>query len=247
MNILPHQQIRPFQDSDKSKKAQVAEMFNTISGRYDFLNHFLSLQFDKRWRKIAISALKMRQPKHLLDIATGTADMAILAAKNLPDCKITGIDISEQMLEFGRKKVEKNGLKEKIDLQSGDAETIKFHDDTFDAITVAFGVRNFENLEKGLKEMHRVLKTDGVALILEFSTPKNFIIRKIYHFYMKHLAPFIARCFGQKKEAYTYLYKTSKAFPDRELFLKILQNAGFAETNYKPLSFGICCLYTAIK
>jgi demethylmenaquinone methyltransferase/2-methoxy-6-polyprenyl-1,4-benzoquinol methylase len=201
---LPHDHIIPYKGSAKSKKEQVAEMFDGIAGRYDFMNRFLSAGTDIAWRKKAINLLKKDKPGRLLDIATGTADMAILAAKILKPDEIIGIDISTQMLEIGKKKVEREGFTNKIQLHVGDSETINYRENTFDAGMVAFGVRNFENLEKGLMEIHRVLKPGGQLVILEFSKPKR-PVRSLYNFYMGIMAPRLARWFRQNREAYQYL------------------------------------------
>ena len=245
--LFPHDHIIPYKDSPKSKKEQVAEMFNRIAGGYDRMNHFLSARIDISWRKKAIRLLKKDNPKQILDIATGTGDMAILACKTLKPEKIIGIDISGQMLEVGKKKIEKEQLAGKIQLQRGDSETINFTENTFDAVMVAFGVRNFENLEKGLTEMLRVLKPGGRLLILEFSKPKHKAIRSLYNLYLKVVAPQVAAWFKQNKEAYLYLCESANAFPDRHYFTDILNKVGYSDTQCKPLSLGICCIYTGRK
>ena len=244
---LPHDHIIPYKDSIKSKKEQVAEMFNRIAGRYDVMNHFLSARTDIGWRKKAIRKLKQDNPGQILDIATGTGDMAILACKMLKPEKIIGIDISDQMLEIGKKKIEKEQLAGKIQLQQGDSETINFAENTFDAVMVAFGVRNFENLDKGLAEMLRVLKPGGRLLILEFSKPRRRLIKSLYNWYMNIVAPQVAGWFRQNKEAYLYLCESADAFPDRQYFIDILNKAGYSDTQCKPLSLGICCIYTGRK
>ncbi len=244
---LPHDHIIPYKESGKTKKEQVAEMFNRIAGRYDFMNRFLSARTDIGWRKKAIRLLKKDSPRHILDVATGTADMAIMAYKLLCPEKVTGIDISEQMLEVGRKKIEKEGLVDKITLQSGDSETIKFAENTFDAVMAAFGVRNFENLENGLAEMLRVLKPGGQLVILEFSKPRRKAVRNLYNLYMGLVAPQVARWFRQNKEAYEYLCESSNAFPDRQSFVNILNKIGYSDTRFKSLSLGICCIYSGRK
>ncbi len=244
---LPHDHIIPFKDSGKSKKEQVAEMFDRIAGRYDFMNRFLSARTDLVWRKKAIRMLKKDKPRHILDVATGTGDMALLAWKMLQPDRITGIDISAQMLEAGRKKIEKEGLGEKIKLETGDSETINYSENTFDAVMAAFGVRNFENLENGLAEMLRVLKPGGQVLIVEFSRPRKKAVRGLYNFYMGIMAPRMAKWFKQNKEAYDYLCASSNAFPDRGQFVDILKKVGFSDTRFKPLSLGICCIYSGRK
>ena len=245
-NTFPHDHIKPYKESAKSKKEQVAEMFDRIAGRYDFMNRFLSARTDVGWRKMAIRLLKKDNPKTILDIATGTGDMAIMACKLLNPERIEGIDISFQMLEVGKKKVEKEGLTDKIRLQVGDSETINFVENTFDAGMVAFGIRNFENLEKGIGEILRVLKPGGQLIILEFSKPKQ-PIRSIYNLYMGFIAPQMARWFNQNKEAYQYLCESANAFPDRQKLIDILNKIGYTDTRYKSLSLGICCIYSGRK
>ena len=240
---LPHDHIIPFKDSEKSKKEQVAQMFDGIAGRYDFMNRFLSFRIDVLWRKKAIRLLRSENPRLILDVATGTADMAIRACKMLNPRQVEGIDISEKMLEIGRKKIEKEGLVDKIHLQAGDSETIKFEDETFDAVMVAFGVRNFQNLEKGLQEIKRVLRPGGRLLILEFSRPRQ-PLRSFYNLYMGVLAPQVAKLFRQNKQAYQYLKESASAFPDRQAMVDILNKCGYSDTRYKSLSLGICCIYS---
>ncbi len=244
---LPHNHITPFTNSEKTKKEQVADMFNSIAGKYDVMNRFLSARTDVGWRKKAIRLLKKDNPQQILDVATGTADMAIMASQILKPQHIIGIDISEGMLELGRKKVEKEGLVNIIHLQRGDSETINFEENTFDAIMVAFGVRNFENLENGLAEMWRVVKPGGRLIVLEFSKPRRKAVKSLYNLYMGIVAPQVARWFRQNKEAYQYLNESAKAFPDRYLFTDILKKVGYSETEYIPLSLGICCIYSGRK
>lgn len=245
--VQPHDHIIPFQESEKTKKEQVAEMFDHIAGKYDFMNRFLSARTDVAWRKKAINLLKKYNPQHILDIATGTGDMAIRACNMLSPQQVTGVDISTQMLEEGKKKIAKLGLTSKINLQKGDSENLAFATNNFDAVMAAFGVRNFENLEKGLAEMHRVLKPGGALCIIEFSRPKSGFINKVYQTYMGIVAPQIAKAFKQNKAAYQYLNKSSIAFPERKKFTDILDKTGFKNTAYKPLTFGMCCIYTAEK
>ena len=221
-------------------------MFDNISGNYDFLNHFLSLGIDTWWRKKAIGQLKAVHPKLILDVATGTGDFAVEALRLNPD-KIIGIDISEGMLEMGRKKMVKRGLDSKIELRSGDSEKLAFEENKFDAIIVAFGVRNFENLEKGLSEMLRVLKPGGKVVVLEFSKPTVFPFRQLYHFYFRFVLPKIGRWVSRDASAYTYLPESVQAFPDGKEFLGILSQLGFKNTSWTPLTFGISSLYTGIK
>jgi demethylmenaquinone methyltransferase/2-methoxy-6-polyprenyl-1,4-benzoquinol methylase len=243
---FPHDEIKPF-SAEGSKKAQVSEMFDRIAPRYDFMNRFLSMGIDMYWRRRAILLFKKEAPKILLDVATGTGDMAILAAKLLRPQNIIGIDISEGMLHAGRKKIAKELLQTKIDLYSGDGETINFGDATFDGVMVAFGVRNFEHLEKGLHEIRRVMKPGAQLVVLEFSKPMLPGIKQLYNLYMGVVAPQMAKWFNQNKKAYQYLNESSKAFPDRQQFIGILNKTGYSNTYYKSLSLGICCIYSARK
>ena len=243
---LPHDHIIPFKDSGKTKKEQVAQMFDSIAGRYDFMNRFLSLRIDVLWRKKAIGLLRKDNPRVILDVATGTGDMAIRACRMLNPDRIEGIDISPNMLEYGRKKIEKEGLANKIHLQVGDSETINFGAGTFDAVMVAFGVRNFENLEKGLNEINRVLKPGGQLVILEFSKPRQ-PVRSLYNLYMGVIAPQMAKLFRQDKQAYQYLNQSANAFPDGPLLVDILNKCGYTDTRFKSLSLGICSIYSGRK
>ena len=238
--------VTPYKDQTTSKKEQVANMFNAIAHRYDFLNQLLSLGIHKGWRKKSIQLLQSKQPKTILDIATGTADFAIEAMRLNPE-KVTGVDISSGMLELGRKKIEKLGLQTKIELKLADSENLPFEDNTFDAITVGFGVRNFENLEKGIRDMHRVLKPGGKMIILEFSKPRTFGVKQLYTIYFKYITPFIGKIFSKDNSAYRYLPESVKAFPDGEDFLAILRKAGQKETKAISLTFGIASIYSSIR
>ncbi len=243
---FPHDKIKPFESGD-AKKRQVEEMFDAIAIRYDLMNRIFSAGIDRTWRKKAVLLLKKDQPKKILDIATGTADMAIMASRLLEPERIIGIDISAEMLEQGRKKIEKEGLTDKIELLKGDGEAINFPDNSFDAVMAAFGIRNFENLENGLRELFRVLKPGCKLIILEFSRPRSRGFRSIYNLYMGVIAPEVARWFRQNKKAYRYLNRSSNAFPDRQYLMDILSRTGFSDTECKPLSFGICCIYSGRK
>jgi demethylmenaquinone methyltransferase / 2-methoxy-6-polyprenyl-1,4-benzoquinol methylase len=247
MSKYSHDTIVPFNDSEQPKKQQVAAMFDQIAFRYDFLNRFLSGGIDIYWRKRAISELKEIKPRQVLDVATGTADVAIMTAKYLHPEKITGIDISEGMLALGRQKIDKLLLSNQIELLKGDSEAINFPNETFDAITVAFGVRNFENLEKGLGEMYRVLKPGGKVVILEFSKPRKAGFKSLYNLYMNIIAPRAGKWASKNKDAYQYLNQSIKAFPEGETFLHILQQVGFKQTSLKRLSLGICTIYCGRK
>ncbi len=247
MAKFAHDTIVPFKESHLSKKEQVASMFDKIAFRYDFLNRFLSAGIDVSWRKRAISELKVNQSAVILDVATGTADVAILTHKMLHPAKIVGIDISEGMLELGRKKIGSLGLNQNIELLQGDSETIKFDDNTFDAITVAFGVRNFEHLEKGLAEMLRVLKPGGKLVVLEFSKPKQAAFKGIYNIYMNTVAPGFGKLIAKNGEAYQYLNDSVKKFPEGDDFLEIMNTAGFENIYLRPLTLGICTIYCGFK
>ncbi len=245
-NINPAAKVMPDATSKLSKKAQVADMFNDIAGKYDFLNHFLSMGIDKQWRKKAIAEIGKIAPKKILDVATGTGDLAI-AASSLKPGGIIGVDIAEQMLEVGRKKIIDLNLSDTITLQSGDSEHLQFDTDTFDAITCAYGVRNFENLEAGLTEMCRVLRPGGKLAILEFSHPQNFPVKQAYSFYFRYILPTLGKMVSGNGRAYTYLPESVKAFPEGKVFCGILEKCGFKEAKAKPLTLGITTLYTATK
>ncbi|MES2004418.1 MAG: bifunctional demethylmenaquinone methyltransferase/2-methoxy-6-polyprenyl-1,4-benzoquinol methylase UbiE [Bacteroidota bacterium] len=247
MTKFAHDEVVPYQHSQLEKKEQVADMFNSIAYRYDFLNRFLSAGIDVWWRKKAIGQLKELAPKKILDVATGTGDVAILTWNMLKPEKITGIDISDGMLELGRKKIAKLGLSQQIELLNGDSEVIRFNDNHFDAITVAFGVRNFQNLTNGLKEMYRVLQPGGKLVVLEFSKADAGVLSVLFNFYMTKITPAIGKLFSKNKEAYQYLNDSVQAFPEGQTFLTIMHEAGFTQTHLKKLSFGICTIYCGSK
>lgn len=236
----------PYKDSEAGKKQQVAEMFNKISKKYDFLNHFLSLGIDIYWRRRAISLLKQDNPKLILDIATGTGDFAIEALKLNPE-QVIGIDISEGMLQVGREKIMKTGHDNVIELKLGDSEKLRFEDNKFDSVIVAFGVRNFEELEVGLENMYRVLKPGGKTVILEFSRPHMFPFKQLYDFYFRLILPKIGRIVSGDNSAYKYLPESVLEFPHGDKFLKILENVGFKNNKCIPLTFGITSIYIGLK
>lgn len=240
------EQVRPYKKEDLGKKEQVAKMFNNISPKYDLLNHLLSLGIDIRWRKKAINLLKPLSPKKILDVATGTADFAIEAIK-LEPAEVVGVDISDGMLDIGREKIKQKKLDSVISLENGDSENLRFDDNNFDAVIVAFGVRNFENLENGLKNMYRVLNDQGKVIILEFSKPSSFPFKQVYNFYFNAILPIIGNIISKDSSAYTYLPESVRAFPEGTEFLKILTKTGFRETECIPLTFGICSIYTGKK
>lgn len=237
--------VKPYSESG-SKKEQVAEMFNNISHKYDFLNHFLSMGIDKLWRKKAIKLIAVNKPKTILDIATGTGDFALEALKLNPE-KVTGIDISDGMLEKGREKMQKKGVSNIITLQNADSENLPFEENSFDAITVGFGVRNFEDLEKGLGEMLRVLKPGGIAAVLEFSKPKRFPVKQSYNFYSKYVLPKVGRTISKDSAAYTYLPESIDAFPEGKDFLTIYEKVGYKNVSAHPVSGGIATIYIGTK
>ena len=229
------------------KRAAVESMFDSIAWRYDFLNHFLSFGTDRLWRKKAIRTIsKTHSPSYILDVATGTADLAIESLRLNPR-KVTGIDISEKMLGIGSEKIRKMDLGERIELRKGDSENIQFPENTFDVAMVAFGVRNFSDPLKGLREMKRVIMPSGLVMVLEFSKPVTFPFRQVYVFYFNNILPFFGRLFSRDKTAYRYLPDSVMKFPDNEAFIALLEEAGFTDASQKRLSGGIASIYTAIK
>jgi len=228
------------------EKVSVQKMFDDISPRYDFLNHFLSLGVDIRWRRILAGMLSGIQPRRILDVASGTGDVAIELSRLNPE-KIIGLDISEKMLETGRRKVTERGLDNIITFRKGDAEHIPFSDSSFDAVTVAFGVRNFENLRQGLAEMKRVLRPGGTMLILEFSQPSTFPFKYLYRLYSRIIIPFFGRLISRHSHAYSYLPETAASFPSGEMFLNILRELEMSDCSLKKLSFGISAIYSCKK
>lgn len=238
--------VVPYKEQQTGKKEQVAAMFDSISPRYDLLNHVLSLGVDIYWRKKAIKLLKAQKPRLILDIATGTGDFAIEALAARPD-KVIGVDISEGMLAKGREKIKKLRLEDKIELRTGDSEKLLFENNYFDAVIVSFGVRNFENLLKGLSDMNRVLKPGGTCMVLEFSKPAAFPLKQFYNFYFKHILPFIGKVVSKDQAAYHYLPESVQAFPYGKDFLDIFEKAGFHSTKCIPLSFGISSIYIGKK
>ena len=241
-----HNTVTPYHIEGKTKKQEVAMMFNNISPRYDLLNRVLSLGIDKLWRKKAVKILKRSQPEKILDIATGTGDFAI-ECLNADPISITGIDISTGMLDVGKKKITKLGYDHKIQLIEGDAESMPFTNNNFDAATVAFGVRNFEDLNKGLNEILRVLTPGGMIMILEFSKPSRFPFKQIYWFYFKYVLPLIGKIVSKDTSAYDYLPQSVQTFPHSTEFLLILKKCGFVQNTQKELTFGVATIYTGIK
>lgn len=230
-------------NTGESKKQQVATMFNNVAGTYDFLNHFFSVGIDKLWRRKLVKLIGKTHPKMILDVATGTADLAIAETKLNPD-KIIGVDISDKMLDVGREKIKSYPS---IELQLGDSENLQFSENTFDAVSVSFGVRNFENVPAGLAEMRRVLKPSGKVFILEFSKPGNWLVQKLYYFYFCNVLPFVGKLVSKDARAYTYLPESVRMFPDGQKFVALMQQAGYKNIECKPLTFGISTIYIGEK
>lgn len=229
------------------KSDNVAAMFNSIAAKYDFLNHFLSLGIDKMWRRRLVKQLAKSNPRQVLDIATGTGDLAIQLAKHHKSVNITGVDISENMLSIGREKILKRKLEGRINLKQANSMSLPFADGEFDAAMVAFGVRNFEDLSKGITDIHRVLKDGGSLYVLEFSMPSRFPMRNLYRFYFRRVLPFVGGIVSGSKSAYTYLPESVFAFPEKEKFVEIMANAGFKNCSYKRLTFGVASIYVGSK
>ena len=244
--MYDQEKVKPYQ-GDKEKGKLVEEMFDNIAPAYDKLNHRLSWNIDKTWRNKAIKALQPFHPQTMLDIATGTGDFAILAAKMLKPQKLIGADISEGMMNIGRQKVEKEQLSHVISFMKEDCMNLSFADNTFDAITAAFGIRNFEHLDKGLSEMHRVLKPGGHLSILELTTPITFPMRQLFKIYSHTFLPFYGKIVSKDKSAYHYLTASIEAFPQGETMMEIFKKAGFTDMRFKRLTFGICTMYLATK
>jgi len=237
--------VKPY-NTDKSKKDEVAQMFNNISARYDFLNHFLSLGIDHIWRRKAVNKLREIQPKRILDLATGTGDFAIALLKLNPT-QIIGMDISSGMLDVGKNKMKAKNVSHIIDMQLGDSENMPFEDGYFDAVTVGFGVRNYENLEKGLTEMLRVTRSGGKIVILEFSKPKRFPIKQAFGFYSRFIIPFFGKRISKDEKAYAYLPESVAAFPEGKAFTDILSKLGYKQVDATLVSGGIATIYSGIK
>lgn len=242
----PQEYIKPY-GNDGKKSEQVEQMFDNIAPAYDQLNHTLSLGIDKSWRRKAIHWLKPYRPQRIMDVATGTGDFAILACRELQPEHLVGTDISEGMMNVGREKVKKAGLSGKISFAREDCTSLSFADNSFDAITVAFGVRNFEDLDKGLSEMCRVLKPGGHLVILELTTPERFPMKQLFAVYSRLVIPTLGKLFSKDNSAYKYLPQTIKAFPQGEVMRGVISRAGFGEVRFRRLTFGICTLYTATK
>lgn len=240
-------QITPYKESTLGKKEQVTQMFDTISGEYDGLNRVISMGIDVKWRKKVIELVKAKNPENALDIATGTGDLAIMMAESTAAKKIIGLDLSVGMLEVGKKKILDKNLADKIEMIVGDSENIPYPDNHFEAITVSFGIRNFETLEKGLAEIYRVLKPGGIFVILETSVPTKFPFKQGYGFYTKFILPLIGKIFSKDNKAYGYLSESAANFPFGEALNNILQKVSFIECKAMPQTFGVATIYTATK
>lgn len=236
----------PYGEGER-KRNQVQSMFDAIAGKYDFLNHVMSFQQDKKWRKKAILKLKEDRPEFLLDIATGTGDLALEAWKHLKPKQIIGADLSTEMMKVGEAKVLKAGLEKVIRFEVQDCTALTFKDNTFDAVTIAFGVRNFENIAKGISEMHRVLKPGGRMVILELSRPETFPMKQLFQLYSATILPLAGRFFSKDDKAYEYLPASIKVVPQNREMVEIMQKQGFSQANYQPLTLGVCTLYTGLK
>lgn len=242
----PNSTVKPY-SAEGNKKEQVADMFNNISSTYDMLNRFMTMGIDIIWRRKAIRSLRAIKPEYILDVATGTGDFAIESIKLLKPKKITGIDISEGMLAVAKEKIKKKYLTAQFDVMLGDSENLPFERGRFDAVTVAFGVRNFENLQKGLDEIHRVIRPGGKAIVLELSNPTAFPVKQLFHFYFHKFTPAMGRLISKDKRAYSYLPESVAQFPSGQEFAGMLQKAGFKETKVRPQTFGFCTIYEATK
>ncbi|MFD2598549.1 bifunctional demethylmenaquinone methyltransferase/2-methoxy-6-polyprenyl-1,4-benzoquinol methylase UbiE [Sphingobacterium corticis] len=243
---VPQPTVKPY-SADGNKKEQVADMFNNISGTYDMLNRFMTMGIDIIWRKKAIRSLRSIKPQRILDVATGTGDFAIESIKILNPEKIVGLDISEGMLSVAKEKIQKKGLSKQFEVMLGDSESLPFEDNSFDAVTVAFGVRNFEHLQKGLDEINRVIRPGGKAIVLELSNPTAFPIKQLFHFYFHKFTPAMGRLISKDHRAYSYLPESVAQFPSGKVFAGMMQQAGFSETKVRPQTFGFCTIYESTK
>jgi demethylmenaquinone methyltransferase/2-methoxy-6-polyprenyl-1,4-benzoquinol methylase len=243
---MSSEKINPYKGKSNAKTEQVAEMFDNISSKYDFLNHFFSLGIDKVWRRKVRNIVKNIPHNSILDVATGTGDLAVALSK-LKDAQIIGVDISNKMLEVGKVKVKKKNLSDRIELKYGDSLNLPFDNEKFDVVTVAFGVRNFENIGKGLGEISRVLNRNGQIIVLEFSNPSKFPVKQLFNFYSRRLMPFIGKLVSKDSRAYSYLPESVQAFPTEDKFAKIIEENGFTNATYKNVSFGIAAIHVATK
>lgn len=239
------EEINPYGGDGRAKGEQVREMFDHIAPTYDFLNRAMTMGIDKIWRAKAVKRLAPVRPRYLLDIASGTGDLAMILARRLQPLSVTGIDLSEKMLEVARRKIARAGLGDIISFEQADSLALPFTDREFDCVTVAYGVRNFENLLAGYREMHRVLRPGGLLAVLELSTPTNPVIRRLYDFYAGHIIPFMGRLISAETDAYRYLPRSIAAVPQGEEMASLMREAGFSEVEVRPMTFGVCTLYIA--
>lgn len=238
--------VKPY-DSTRRKSEQVEQMFNSIAPAYDFMNRAMTLGIDRLWRAKAVRSLARRSPAAILDIATGTGDLAILLARRMPAATVTGIDLSAGMVEIGRRKVADAGLADRVTLTTGDCLALPWADGTFDCVTVAYGVRNFADIPAGYREMLRVLRPGGTLCVIELATPVNPLVKPLYHAYTRGIIPAVGRLVSRDSRAYTYLPQSIAAVPQREAMCSIMRSAGFTDCRCRPLTFGVCCIYTALK
>lgn len=240
------EKVKPY-DSSRPKTEQVREMFDSIAPAYDFMNRAMTFGVDKVWRSKAVKMLSATSPREILDVATGTGDLAIKLVRSIPGATVTGVDLSEGMLEIGRKKVEEAGLSDRISFRCGDCLALPFADNSFDAVTVAYGVRNFEHLDKGYREMTRVLRPGGMLCVIELSTPPSRLVRPFYDLYTKGIIPIVGRSISSDPRAYSYLPASIAAMPQGPAMLRLMTDAGLADARLRRLTFGVCTIYTARK
>lgn len=241
------EEINPYRDDSRAKTEQVRDMFDAIAPAYDFMNGAMSFGLHRRWLAKTVRRVAERRPQQLLDVATGTADVALRLARVIPEARVTGIDLSEGMIAVGRKKIEKSGLSDRITLRQADCLSLPFDDNTFDCVTVAYGVRNFERLDDGYREMLRVLRPGGMIAVIELSTPRSRLERPFYRLYTKHIIPLVGRIVSKDVRAYSYLPESIAAVPQREAMTELMESVGFSQTAWKGFTMGVCCVYTAIK
>jgi len=240
------EQIKPY-DSNRSKTEQVEQMFNSIAPAYDFMNRAMTLGIDRRWRRRAVKMVAAGMPHHILDVATGTGDLAIELCRTMPEVSVTGIDLSEEMLRIGREKMAAAGLSDRVALQKADCLNLPFADGEFDAVTVAYGVRNFEQLSKGYAEMARVLRPGGMLCVIELAVPQSKLVRPLYNLYTRHIIPIVGRLISADSRAYSYLPESIAAMPQGQRMLGLMEQSGLGDARLLPLTFGVCAIYTARK